>query len=89
MSTKYKSLPLSDLRYLLDDIFEAVYAGASIYDVIPDVVDDDIETWKGLISDAGLYYKLESYKDVVNIYYSTKDNITIDHPSDGWTQLNG
>ena len=82
-----ETLPASDLEYFLKDVVDAKNNGTTIYDVIPDVEAEDIDTWRQLISDSGLYYKLDTFKDVVNIYYATEECIVSEYTTGGWTQV--
>lgn len=79
------TLPLIDIKYFLADVALAS-KGNSVYDVIPDVEAEDIDTWRKYISEKGLYYKLEFFKDITNIYYATEDHVDTEYSSGGWTR---
>lgn len=79
------NLPLVDIKYFLEDVALAS-KGESVYDVIPDVDPTDINTWRNYISEKGLYYRLEFFKDITNIYYATEDYINTEYSTGGWTR---
>lgn len=77
-----------ELMEFYEDIC-ALNVGASVYNVIPDVEAEKIDSWRKQLIDEGFYVNISFLGSTVDIYYASpdyvKDNFEDAFTTGGWT----
>lgn len=76
-----------ELLELYDDIC-ALNVGATVYNVIPDVAAENIDSWRKQLLDEGFYVNISFLGSTVDIYYASPDYVERnygEYTMSGWT----
>jgi len=76
-----------ELQYLYDDII-ALDNGDVVYNVIPDVLPENIDSWRKQLLDEGFFVNIDFFGSTTNIYYASPNYVEEnygEYTMNGWT----